>query len=283
MTLVTGATGKVGNEVVAQLVAKGAPVRALVRSPEKAKGWEGVEIAKGDLSDAASIEAALRGADKLFLLTSANPTQETLVIDLARQASVKLVVKLSSLGADPASVIGIGRAHAAVEAHLKSSGMAWTILRPGMFAQNFFAHAPTIRGQGRLFGTYGQGKAAPIDVRDIAQVAVHALTEEGHQGKTYALTGPAALTHAEIAAKFSAVLGKEVTYVDVPPEVTRKALEEVRAKTGMPASMVDDLMAMQKIVAEGRSATVSPDFERVTGHPPRPFDDFVSAAAASFR
>lgn len=283
MILVTGATGKIGREVVKLLTSKGVPVRALVRHPEKTIDWKGVEVVKGDLDDAASVMAALQGVDKLFLLTSANPKQESAAIDAAKQTGVKLVVKLSSMGANVDSTTAIGRAHGAMEARLKGSGLGFTVLRPGMFAQNFLGYAESIRSQGQFLGAYGEGKAAPIDVRDIAEVAVLTLTERGHEGKTYVLTGPVAMTQAEAAAKLSTALGRPVSYVDVPLETIAKSIHEAVSRAGLPAWLADDMVTMQKNVAQDGASTVSPDFERLTGHPPRSFEDFARDAAAAFR
>jgi len=283
MILVTGATGKIGSEVVRLLRARGAAVRALVRNPDKAKGWQGVEIAVGDFDDRESIDAAMKDVRALFLLSNANPKQEGALIEAAQRARVKKVVKVSSLGASPDSPVTLARGHAAVEAQLQASGMAWTLLRPGMFAQNFLGFAPSIRATGSFSGSYGTGRVAPIDVRDIAEVAALALTHEGHEGKTYALTGPAAIDHAEAAASISAALGKPVRYVDQPVEVTRAALTERMGPVGAPAWLIEDLLGMQAFTAQGKGATVTHDFEQVTGHPARTFDDFARDHADAFR
>jgi uncharacterized protein YbjT (DUF2867 family) len=279
MILVTGATGKIGVEVVRLLGEAGVPARALLRNPDKAKGWKGIEVVQGDLDDAASVAAALAGVDTVLLLTAANAKQEKAVIDASVRAGVKKMVKISAMGASPESPIALARGHAESEAALQRSGMAWTILRPGMFAQNFLAFAPSIKAAGQFSASVKDGRVAPIDARDIAAVAVKALVEPGHEGKTYALTGAEAITHAEMAEKIGAAIGKPVRYVDVPLEETRAAV----TRAGMPAWLVEDMLGFQSAIAAGGAGGVSGDVERILGRKPRSFDDFAHDYAAAFR
>jgi (4-alkanoyl-5-oxo-2,5-dihydrofuran-3-yl)methyl phosphate reductase len=278
MILVTGATGKIGSETVRLLAAAGVPTRALVRNPDKAKGWQGIEVVKGDLEDAASVAAALQGVDAVLLLTTANPKQEALVIEASKQAGVKKIVKISSMGASPDAKVSLGRGHAQSEELLKGSGLLWTILRPGAFAQNFLMFARSIRAEGRFSASVREGKIAPIDARDIAAVAVKALVEQGHEGKTYVLTGSQALSYAEAAAVLGAAIGKPVSYVDVPPAETRAQM--VRA--GLPEWLADDMVTMQAGIA-GSSGVISTDVEKILGRPPRTFAEFARDHADAFR
>jgi uncharacterized protein YbjT (DUF2867 family) len=279
MILVTGATGKIGSEVVRLLSAAQVPARALVRNPDKAKGWQGIEVVKGDLDDSASVAAALKGVGTVLLITIGNPKQEASVIEASKQAGVKKIVKISSMGASLDSKTTLGRGHAQSEDLLKSSGLSWTILRPGGFAQNFLSFAHSIRATGRFSASVQDGKMASIDARDIAEVAVKALVDTGHEGKTYLLTGGEAITHAEAAEKISAAIGKPVSYVDVPADETRREL----LRAGMPEWLVTDLVTIQTGIAAGSSSAISADVEKVTGHKPRSFDEFVRDHADSFR
>ena len=172
--------------------------------------------------------------------------------------------------------------HAEVEAKLRASPLAWTILQPGMFAQNLLMSAQTIRGEGRFFGAYGEGKIAPIDVRDIAEVAVLALTTEGHEGKTYRLTGPEALTHRLLAEKLSAATGKKIEYVNLPADVVREGMKKAFAASGMPLWLADDLVKMQEGIASGGAGMVTDEGPRLLGRPARTFDDFARDQAAAF-
>ncbi len=284
MILVTGSTGKIGQEVVSRLLDRHAEVRAFVRDAAKGARLLGpkVQLAEGDLNDAASMERALLGVDTVFLLSNANGAQEMALIDQAVKAGVKRLVKISSIGASPESAISLGRTHAEVEAKLRASPLAWTILQPGMFAQNLLMSAQTIRGEGRFFGAYGEGKIAPIDVRDIAEVAVLALTTEGHEGKTYRLTGPEALTHRLLAEKLSAATGKKIEYVNLPADVVREGMKKAFAASGMPLWLADDLVKMQEGIASGGAGMVTDEVPRLLGRPARTFDDFARDQAAAF-
>ena len=221
MILVIGGTGMVGKEVVKQLAQKKAKARILVRSAQKEAEVKnlGFETAQGDVTQIGTIEAALKGVERLFLLTPASPNQsaqEIAVIDAAKKAGVKQVVLLSAVGVSVDSPITLARNHAKTEEHLKKSGLGWTILQPHSFMQNLLNQAGGIKSQGALYGNFKDGKVAMVDARDIAAVAVAALTEPGHEGQTYVITGGEAVNYAQVAEKLSAVSGKKVNYVDVP-------------------------------------------------------------------
>ncbi len=282
MILVTGATGTIGKDVVKELVAKGEKVRS--RDVEKAKKAlpAGVEVAKGDLSDPASIAAALKGADKLFLLVSASPQMVQLqsnAIQAAKRAGVKLIVKLSAVGAKKGSPVSIGDWHGQTEEELKASDVPYTILQPGPFAQNLLMQAAPIKAQGAFYGAAGQGRSPFIDARDIAAVAAAVLTTPGHAGKTYVLTGPKASTYEEAAQALSAAAGKPVKYVDMPPA----QMEESMAKNGLPAWLAKDLAAMQGFYRAGTGAQVTQTVEQILGKPGRTIDQFARDFAAAFR
>jgi uncharacterized protein YbjT (DUF2867 family) len=279
MILVTGATGKIGQEVVRLLGDAGAKARALLRDPQKGAAWKGIEVVRGDLDDAASIRAALQGVDTVLLITAANAKQELLVIEEAKRAGVRRIVKVSVADARRESRVALARGHAEVEEVLRRSGMAWTILRPGTFSQDFLRSAPFVKAEGRISASAGEGKVALIDARDIAAVAVKALLEQGHEGKTYHLTGPAAISYAEATAKLSAAIGKPIRYVEVTPAETRAELVRV----GIPAAYADDIVVFQAAIAAGRSGEVTGDVEAVLGRPARSFDDFARDYAAAFR
>lgn len=278
MVLVTGATGKIGSVAVHLLAEAGVPVRALVRDPAKAQSWSGIEIAKGDLDDAASVTAALAGVQQVVLVTAANAKQELAFVPLAKAAGAQKIVKISAMGADAQSKLTFARGHAEVETALKSSGLAWTILRPGMFAQNFLQFADTVKREGKIFASVKQGRAAVIDARDIAEVAVKTLAPE-HDGKTYILTGDDAISYDDAARILGAALGKPVAYVDVPPEKTKKALTE----RGLPAWLADELVLLQETIARTMEPVVTRDVQKLLGRPPRKFADFARDYADAFR
>lgn len=281
--LVTGATGNIGSQVVKQLVAKGVPVRAFVRSREKAAALEGpgVEIALGDLGQPKTIGTALKGIEKVFLLSPGGPRQvewQGNVVEAAQRAGVKHIVKVAALGTAPDSPLSLARWHAQTEKQIEESGLAYTHLHPHSFMQNFVGMAPMI-AQGNLYAPMKDGKISLVDVRDIAAVTVATLTEEGHEGKTYDITGPEALSYAEIAQKLSAVIGKEVTYVDILPEIARQGMLDM----GFPEWLADDFIKLYEVFSAGYAAEISPVVAEVAKKAPITFDQFARDYARVFK
>src|SRR2546427_6583855 len=229
MILVTGATGSNGSALVRRLSARGVPVRALVRSAAKAAGISSlpkVEIVEGDMARPETLIGALRGVDCAMLISSSDPMMlevQSNFIEAARKAGVKHVVKLSGIIAELDSPFRFSRMHAEIERRLEASGMAFTHLRAGEFMPAYFRQVPSITGRSALFLPMDDAKIASIDVGDITEVAAAALTNSGHEGKIYPLTGPEALTMAEVAEKLSAVTGKQIRYVNLTPEDAKKA------------------------------------------------------------
>ena len=163
---------------------------------------EGSEVVVGNFNDSRSIADALGGVERAFLLTNSSDQAEAQqggFVDVATRVGVKHIVKLSQWAADPDSPVRFLRYHAAVERRIQESGMAYTFLRPNLFMQGLLAFRESILAQGKFFAAAGEAKISAVDVRDIAAVAVAALTGEGHAGRTYDLTGPEALTHTEMA------------------------------------------------------------------------------------
>jgi uncharacterized protein YbjT (DUF2867 family) len=283
MILVTGATGHIGSELVRLLADQGAPARALVHSPDKAAPIQrlGLETAVGDYQQPDTLDAAMKGCDQLFLLsppTPRQPQQEQQVIDAARRAGVEHVVKQSVPWAGPDAPLVFSRWHGQVEQHLAQSGLAYTLLRPNNFMQNFLMSAQQVADQGILYGMFGDGRIAFVDTRDIAAVAAELLTNPGHQGASYTLTGPEALTAAEVAERLSAATGRQVRYVDVGPDAFRQAL----AGAGMPGWLVDGVVEGNTMLAAGHAATVTDEVARLTGRPPRTFAQFAADHQVAF-
>ena len=281
MILVLGATGTTGGEVARQLVAAGQKPRLLVRNPAKAGEFQGkAEVVQGDLDDRRSIEAALRGIEKMYLVSAglSGPQLEANAIDAAKQAGVRHVVKLSVKGADQ-PVLTFSKWHAKGEKHLRDSGLAWTLLRPGNFMSNALNWAATIKTQGAFYQPTGEGRWAAIDPADIAAVAVRALTTPGHEGKVYPLTGPESLSAAQYAEKLSAVLGKPVKFVDVPPEAAKDAM----LKGGIPPVYVDALLDLLASMKAGKEAEVTDGVQKVLGRKPHTFEEWARRNAAAFR
>jgi uncharacterized protein YbjT (DUF2867 family) len=285
MILVTGATGTVGSEVVRQLRAMAAPVRIAVRDPARARAAAaaGAQVVAADFADPARVRAAMEGCERAFVLAPVHERMaefEALAVDAARAAGVGHVVLLSAIGADPDSPAFFLRAHGQGERALKASGLGATIIRPSFFMDNLLASSGTIRGQGTFFGIWGSAKLALIDARDIAAVAAQMLVEgDPHRGKTYTLTGPRALGGPEQAAVFTAVLGRTITYTDLPRDQYTRALLSM----GMPAWLATAATELGLLAASGESAKVTDAVERVAKHPPRTFEAWVRDHADAFR
>ena len=209
----------------------------------------------------------LTGADKLFLL----------VVAAAKRFGVKHVVYLSVLGAQ-FEVGPIAQWHRATEKKLEASGMKWSFLRPTSFMTNALSWAPGLKTHGKVFSPTGDGKSVPVDPRDIAAVAVAALTQPGHDGQAYDLTGPQALSMAEQVAALAKATGKPFQFVDVTPEVARENM----LKGGMPAAMADALLQYMAHIKSGQAAAVKYDFEKATGTTPRTFETWAKDHAAAF-
>src|SRR5215813_10307534 len=210
--LITGATGNIGTELTKLLSAQKVPFRAMVRSSKdvsKLAALEGAELVVGDFNEEETVANALKGMERAFLLTNTSEqaeSQQSTFVDTASRAGTKHIVKLSQWAAEANSPVRFLRYHAAVEQKIKSSGLAYTFLRPNLFMQGLLAFREPIAKQGKFFAAIGESKITAVDVRDIAAVAAAALTEDSHEGKTYNLTGPEALTHREMADKLSDAL-----------------------------------------------------------------------------
>lgn len=277
MILVTGANGTVGREVVRLLKAANVPVRVLVRDRQKAPA--GVEVAVGDLTQPSTLTPAFVGVKKLFLLSQGPAALENNAIDVAGAAGVSRVVKLSSMGfGKERDGLTLGRWHRDVEQRLKAAGIPWTLLYAGNFGSNALGWAPSLRAQGAAFAAMGDGKTAPVDPRDLAAVAVVALTQPGHEGRIYELTGPATLTTAQQIAILGDVMGKPWRYVDVPPAAARDAM----VQSGMPAPFADAMLEVMAAIKAGGADRVSDDVQRVLGRPARSFAEWARDHAAAF-
>lgn len=281
MILVTGAGGTVGSEVVRQLQPTGARFRAAYHSQSKldAARANGIDAVLIDYDRPETLDPAFAGSEKLFLLSSSNAQQELAAVEAAKRAGVKHIVKLSVIGADQ-EAYSFGKLHRSVERAIEQSGIAWTFLRPNGFMDNMHNFsAGTIQSQGAFYSSLGDTKISHVDVRDIAAVAVKALTEPGHESKVYTLTGPEALTNDEIAAKISAASGREVKYVNVRDEDVKAAFVGM----GAPEAYADAYVDLLRQYRTGAMSQVTNDVKRVTGRDPIPFEQYARDHAGAFR
>jgi uncharacterized protein YbjT (DUF2867 family) len=216
MIVVTGATGTIGRELVRLLAASDEPVRALSRVSPRGEAAGRTEWAQVDLADRSALAGALAGGSRLFLLTGNSEDMVRLqknAIRAAVDAGVQMVVKLSALGATDHSRSVIGLWHFNVERELRGSGLAWTVLRPHSFMQNFLDPLVLERSAGVVRSAAGDGAIPFIDTRDIAAVSARVLREpDGHEGQTYIMTGPEALSYAEATGAIGRAIGRALTH-----------------------------------------------------------------------
>lgn len=279
--LVTGATGNTGRAVVDALARQGAPVRAMVRAEaDRSRLPDNVPVAAADFDNPASIAAALAGAERAYLVTPSSERageQQRRFADLAAQAGVRHLVVLSQLGADEHSPVRFLRYHGAVEQHIRGLGIGYTFLRPNLFFQGLLAFARPISAEGQFYAPIGDATVSAVDVRDIAAVAAITLTEPGHEGATYTLTGPASITHAQIAGALTAALGRHIAFIDVPPEAFAGSLHGI-----LPPWQVQGLLEDYAHYRRGEAASVSPAVTEITGRPPRDVQQFARDYAQAF-
>jgi uncharacterized protein YbjT (DUF2867 family) len=282
MILVIGATGTNGREVVQRLAREGKQVRALVRNPAKADGLRlpNVELAQGDLDDPASLDRAFEGVSRAFVVTAVDERSVGWfrnAFDAAKRAGKPHVVKFSGMGAGTADS-ALLRQHGDTDEMLKGSGLPYTILRPNSFFQNMLWSAGTIKGHGAFYLPMRDAWQSLVDVRDIAAVAVKVLTEPGHEGQVYEITGPESLSYADVAATLTRVLGKPVRYVDVPPEAARESM----LKAGMPQWNADAVTELYGVFATGTFGYTTDVVIQITGQPPIRFEQWARGNAAAF-
>lgn len=278
MIAVFGATGQTGSQVTRQLAAKGVPTRALVRNLEKARMLEGlgVEIVPVDLEQPETLEAALRGAERVYFVTSGEITRRSPEFyAAARRAGVQHVVRLSgSFMVSVDAPVRFDRWHYRAEQDLEGSGLAWTHLHPSYFMQNILFQGAS----GRLALPFADRPVNLVDVRDIAAVAVAALTGNGHAGQTYEITGPEALTFSEVAARLTRVTGRTFNYVPV----SEAEFKDILQQWGLPEPVAGDLAHEYAEIGAGHPAFREPrdTVPRLTGKPARSVDDFARDYAA---
>jgi uncharacterized protein YbjT (DUF2867 family) len=282
--LVTGATGTIGSQVVSALKGKGdVTVRAAVRGAAKAESLKGGNVTPVDFefTKPEQMQKAVEGVERLFLVTPFSQDQVDLgarLIDFAKAAGVKHIVKLSAMGADFEPGIQLGRWHRTLERYIAGSGLTYTFLRPNNFMENFVNFYGPAK-DGNIYLPWGQGACSFIAGADIAAVAAAALTSGGHENKAYTLTGPEAFTIAQAAATIGEVTGRKLQFVDVPEQAAHKAMLDA----GMPAWMVDAMMELHGINKAGYATQVTDAVQKVTGHAPTSFAQFAQQNAARWK
>ncbi|HEY5847441.1 MAG TPA: NmrA family NAD(P)-binding protein [Microlunatus sp.] len=282
--LVTGATGSVGAHVTTLLRERGTPVCALVRDAHRATEilGEGVQLAVGDFEDAGSIRAALTAVDTLFLACGNVADQveyECRAIDEAARAGVRRIVKLSALGADIGAPVAFWHGHGLIEQHLRASGVPAVMLRPTFSMGNLLGAADQVRHLGALFAPAAAARIAMIHPADVAAVAIVALSDADHEGSTYVLTGPEAITYAQVAADLSAATGQPVGYVDIPTEAAVSGL----VQAGVPPFAAAEIVKVYETLRDGGQSQTTRTVEAVSGQPARSFSEYARDHAPDFR
>ncbi|BAZ08406.1 hypothetical protein NIES4071_02110 [Calothrix sp. NIES-4071] len=273
--LITGATGSIGGEVIRHLRGKNLSIRGLVRDLKKGAFLEaqGVELAQGDFSQLESLDIALQGVEKAFLVSSNLPNQVELecnFIDAAKRGGVKHIVKLSVMGAGELPST-FQKWHREIEVHLEQSGIAWTHLQPNMLMQNIRWFSETIKQNGAFYNSVGYAKISHIDARDVAAVAAVCFTEAGHENISYVLTGDEAITFDEVADILAQVLGRSVNYVDLPPA----DLKAARLANGEPEWYLDAELELCASWKQGAGSAVTDTVAQILNKKPISYEEFA--------
>lgn len=284
MILVTGAGGTVGSEVVKQLAAAGVKIRAAFHSEQKAeearrRGVDGIAL---DFANPESLRPALDSVDRVFLISGNVPHQTELELNVVREAKragVLQIVKSSVWGADT-EAFAFAKIHRPVEKEIIASGMAYALLRPNGYMQNMSNfYGPTIRRQGSFYLPASDARISHIDIRDVARVAVGVLTDSGHAGQAYELSGPEALSYYEIADKLSFAAGQEISFVDISDSDFMKS----SISSGVPAPVSSAILELFHYYISGAANRVTHNVQTLTGHAPITFDQYAHDYADSFR
>jgi uncharacterized protein YbjT (DUF2867 family) len=276
MICITGASGTVSTELINELASAQAPFRAAYFSNTKADTarTNGIDAVVMDYNRPETLRSAFQGCDSLFLLgpNALNQTQlELNAVEAAKAVGVRHIVKQSVMGAVD-EAFSLALVHRPVEQAIASSGMAWTFLRPNSFMQNVVTFmSGTIKAESALYSASGEAKISHVDVRDIAAVAVKALTEPTHTGKAYTLTGPEALTYDELADELSTVLGRPIRHISLSPSDLKHGM----LAEGLPEALADRMLDLERYFREGQASRITHDITQVTRRNPRRFAQYA--------
>ena len=277
MIVVIGGRSRTGLELTRLLRAAGAPLRVLTRSGETTADPDAVP---GDLARPDTLDRALAGADKVFLLCSTAHDElawHRNAIDAAARAGVDHLVRSSILGADPGSPARFIRHHGQADEHLRSSGVPYTIVRPNMYMHNVTTVWPASIGpDGSYYAPAADSLISMVDARDVAAVAAHALLEDGHAGQACDVTGPQALSHADACGKLGAALGRPVTYAPAGDEAARSAMLAAGLHRWMADALIELYQDYRRSGTGGYAAQVHDTVRQLTGSPPRTLDQALS-------
>jgi uncharacterized protein YbjT (DUF2867 family) len=282
---ILGGTGVTGSHVVAALKAKGGDFTCIVRDPDAAKIKLGddINVVQGDLSDPTSLDSAMEGIDTLYMLCGHSPTLKVLELNglaAAKRAGVSYIVKSSGSekGISADSPSDIMKMHYEVENEVRVSGIKWAISRPNFFMSTLMGMTEPIAKMGKLITTLPpETTISMIHPADIGESVAELLTNQDRAGQEYFLTGPN-ITMGEVAKAISEAVGKEIEYMQVPPEAAKKAMEE----KGMPDWLMAHMGAMMVLAERGDMAGETDWVQQLTGHAPRTLAEWLSSTKAAF-
>ncbi len=283
MILVTGATGQVGYHLMEALADAGVAATAMVRVRAKAVDLPGSPEHVVATLDGPPPADVLRAFDQVFLLSPAHEGQvelELIFIDALLAAGHRPhIVKIAADGfQDPDCEVRFMRSHRQIAVHLDATGLPVTYLAPNMYMENLLEEADTIREQGTIYAPAGPGKVGFVAASDVAKVAARVLTSPGHQDQTYVLTGPEALSYADVAARVSAVFARQVDYEDLPVLVAK----ELMLASGLSPWQTDGTIELFDWIRNGGTDSVTSSVRELTGQEPRSVEDWLSELRGAF-
>jgi uncharacterized protein YbjT (DUF2867 family) len=287
MILVIGGTGPTGSEAARHLLRRGEKVRVLTRDRAKAEAipaLAGAELAVGDCSKPDPLDGVFEGVEKVYLVPPTDldwDRMQSALVDAARRAGVRHIVKISAIGVGPDQLSMSLSFHWKGEKEIEASGIPYTHIRGNSFFQNTLFDAQTIKAEGKFYSCVGDARFAKVDTRDIGEIVARVLSEDGHEGQIYELTGPEALSYDEMARRLTAALGREVESVDMPPDEYAAALEAA----GYPGWLAKEFADIygRGFYRDSGGAYTTDAVQTLLGRPPRRFDEFAADYADAFR
>ena len=284
MILLTGATGKTGSATAKALNEKGITFRALIRNEEKRgdiESWGG-EVVIGSIENKEAVDQSMVDVETALILLPNSENQLSLekqLVDSAKQAGAKRVVKMSSIEATPDATSPIPKLHLESEEYIKQSGLNWTMIKPNFYMQNLLASAGTIKDQGKIFLPMGEGKTGMIDTTDVGKVLAKVLSEDGHESMNHEITGPEILSFNEVAEIFSKGLDKQVDYVDVPLAAYKETLGQFLTNQWHLDAVID----LFKGIADGGIEEKTDTYSELMGESPKSLSEFISENSFIFK
>ena len=284
MILLTGATGKTGSATAKALNEKGITFRALIRNEEKRGDIEslGGEVVIGSIENKEAVDQSMVDVETALILLPNSENQLSLekqLVDSAKQAGAKRVVKMSSIEATPDATSPIPKLHLESEEYIKQSGLSWTMIKPNFYMQNLLASAGTIKDQGKIFLPMGEGKTGMIDTTDVGKVLAKVISEDGHESMNHEITGPEILSFNEVAEIFSKGLDKQVDYVDVPLAAYKETLGQFLTNQWHLDAVID----LFKGIADGGIEEKTDTYSELMGESPKSLSEFISENSFIFK